>query len=211
MFGELIGLWCADLWRQMGRPDPVHLMELGPGRGTLMADAWRATQAQPGFHQAVRLSLVEISAPLRARQRRRLAGVRPGSGPHWLDELAEAPPGPLLLIANELLDALAHPPVPAPGRRLARAAGRPRAERHRVSPGPGAQRGRRPARRSGGVRRRPARRRRRALPGGGRAGRRDRPARRAVGRGGAVDRLRLQRERTPRHAAGGCAATAAIR
>ena len=106
MFGELVGLWCADLWRQMGRPDPVHLVELGPGRGTLMADALRATRTLPGFHGALRLSLVEISPALRRRQRRSLAGARPGSGPHWPRDLAEVPPGPMILIANELLDAL---------------------------------------------------------------------------------------------------------
>ncbi len=106
MFGELIGLWCADLWMQMGRPDPVNLIELGPGRGTLMADAWRATQVRSGFHKAASLHLVEISPTLRMRQQQSLAGARPGSGPHWHDEFADVPSGPLVLIANELLDAL---------------------------------------------------------------------------------------------------------
>jgi len=106
MFGELIGLWCADLWLQMDRPAIVNLVEIGPGRGTLMADAWRASQAQLGFHEAVHLHLVDVSPTLRALQERALVDTRPGSGPHWHHEFPEVPDGPILLIANELLDAL---------------------------------------------------------------------------------------------------------
>src|SRR5437899_7154629 len=61
IFGELIGLWCADLWRRFGRPDPVILAELGPGRGTLMQDFLRAAATQAPFRQALRLYLVEAS------------------------------------------------------------------------------------------------------------------------------------------------------
>ena len=75
MFGELIGLWCADLWQRLGRPNPVWLVELGPGRGTLMADALRAGRAQPGFLDAIRLALVDVSPALRARQAETLARV----------------------------------------------------------------------------------------------------------------------------------------
>ena len=71
VFGELIGLWCADLWCRMGKPDPVVLAELGPGRGTLMADALRAARVVPGFAAALRLHLVERGAALRAVQARR--------------------------------------------------------------------------------------------------------------------------------------------
>ena len=106
MFGELIGLWCADLWMQMEQPGAINLIELGPGRGTLMADAWRATKVQPGFHDAVSLHLVEISPTLRMRQQESLADARPASGPHWYSEFNKVPPAPLLLVANELLDAL---------------------------------------------------------------------------------------------------------
>ncbi|PKP79696.1 MAG: methyltransferase, partial [Alphaproteobacteria bacterium HGW-Alphaproteobacteria-2] len=67
MFGELIGLWLAQCWLDQGRPAPVTLTELGPGRGTLMADALRATRIVPGFHEALRLVLVEASPVLRAR------------------------------------------------------------------------------------------------------------------------------------------------
>lgn len=100
MFGEMIGLWLAAVWSGLGRPDPVRLVEIGPGRGTLMADALRAARAMPGFAAAVDLWLIEPSAPLRAEQARRLPGAR------WAQGLGQVPPGPLLLVANELLDAL---------------------------------------------------------------------------------------------------------
>ena len=64
MFGELIGLWCAVIWRQMGSPDPVRLIELGPGRGTMMRDMLSALRAVPDFLAAIRVSLVEVSGPL---------------------------------------------------------------------------------------------------------------------------------------------------
>lgn len=102
MFGELLGLWCAQSWMQMGQPAPIHLIELGPGRGTLMADALRATARVPGFHDAVRLHLVETSPALRAAQARALAGF----APIWHDRFPDVPDGPLLLLANEFFDAL---------------------------------------------------------------------------------------------------------
>ncbi|HEX9647393.1 MAG TPA: SAM-dependent methyltransferase [Alphaproteobacteria bacterium] len=102
MFGELIGLWCAEMWRRMGAPDPVRLVELGPGRGTLMADALRAAATVPALRAALRIHLVETSPRLRARQAETLAG----SGADWHDSLADAPDGPLLLVANEFFDAL---------------------------------------------------------------------------------------------------------
>src|SRR3546814_8840152 len=55
MFGELIGVWCADTWLRLGRPAPCQLVELGPGRGTLMVDALRATRQVPGFHDALQV------------------------------------------------------------------------------------------------------------------------------------------------------------
>ncbi|OWJ62691.1 methyltransferase [Inquilinus limosus] len=103
VFGELVGLWCADLWQRMGAPDPVLLVELGPGRGTLMQDALRAIgRAAPGFRAALRLHLVETSPALRAAQAARLADA----SPIWLDRLADLPDGPALVIANEFFDAL---------------------------------------------------------------------------------------------------------
>ncbi len=102
MFGEMIGLWCVDLWEKLGRPDPFLLVELGPGRGTLMADALRAARVRPAFLRAMRLHLVEISAPLRAQQ----AGRLDAFAPVWHDDAAALPAGPTILIGNEFLDAL---------------------------------------------------------------------------------------------------------
>jgi NADH dehydrogenase [ubiquinone] 1 alpha subcomplex assembly factor 7 len=104
MFGELIGLWCADTWARMGAPDPVLLVELGPGRGTLMADALRALRVLPDCRAALRPQLVEISPVLRTRQREALAAS--GLEASWHERLDRVPEGPLLVIANEFFDAL---------------------------------------------------------------------------------------------------------
>ena len=102
-FGEVLGAWCAVTWERMGRPDPVVLAECGPGRGTLMADALRAVaQAAPAFRAALRVHLVETSPSLRDAQERAL----PGQVAAWHDDIATLPPGPLLLLGNEFLDAL---------------------------------------------------------------------------------------------------------
>ena len=106
MFGELIGLWCADVWQDMGAPNPVVVVELGPGRGTLMADALRAVRPALGFLDAARLHLVETSPVLRARQKEALAAANLGDAPAWSDSLDGVPEGPMLLIANEFFDAL---------------------------------------------------------------------------------------------------------
>ncbi len=106
MFGELVGLWCADVWQRLGAPDPVLLVELGPGRGTLMADALRAARTVPRFRRAVRLHLVEVSSVLRRRQADILRAPTTDCPPVWHDSLAEVPEGPLLLVANEFFDAL---------------------------------------------------------------------------------------------------------
>ncbi|HSK30447.1 MAG TPA: SAM-dependent methyltransferase [Candidatus Limnocylindria bacterium] len=108
IFGELIGLWCVVVWEQMAQPAPVLLTELGPGRGTLLADALRAaTSARPEFAAAVRLHLVETSPFLRERQRICLAATHPGLEARWHDRLENVPKThPLLLIANEFFDAL---------------------------------------------------------------------------------------------------------
>jgi len=102
MFGELLGLCLAQAWLDQGAPAPFVLAELGPGRGTLMADLLRATRAVPGFHAAMRLCLVETSPTLRAAQAARLAPHHP----HWFNRVEELPEGPLFLIANEFFDAL---------------------------------------------------------------------------------------------------------
>ncbi|WP_035575043.1 SAM-dependent methyltransferase [Elioraea tepidiphila] len=102
-FGELLGAWCVSVWEGMGRPDPVLLAEAGPGRGTLMADALRlADRVAPGFAAAARVHLIETSPVLRAAQQTRLGGRVAA----WHDDIATLPEGPLLLVANEFLDAL---------------------------------------------------------------------------------------------------------
>ncbi|QFS81925.1 hypothetical protein FIU97_03965 [Roseivivax sp. THAF40] len=102
MFGELIGLALAQCWQDHGAPAQFTLAELGPGRGTLMADLLRATSAVPGFHDAARVTLVEASPTLRARQRETL-GDHPA---HWVDAIDALPEAPLYVVANEFFDAL---------------------------------------------------------------------------------------------------------
>jgi NADH dehydrogenase [ubiquinone] 1 alpha subcomplex assembly factor 7 len=102
VFGELIGLWCVATWRAMGAPDPVRLVELGPGRGTLMADAIRAAQRVPEFLAAAHIHLIETSPALRRCQQDALAALRPS----WHETFGEIPEGPCLVIANEFFDAL---------------------------------------------------------------------------------------------------------
>ena len=102
VFGELIGLWCAALWEEMGRPDRVVLAELGPGRGTLASDLLRAAAMVPQFRHALDLTFVETSPVLRRAQEERLAQARP----RWVERFEELPSGPLLLVANEFFDAL---------------------------------------------------------------------------------------------------------
>lgn len=100
MFGELIGLSLAQAWMDQGAPDSFVLAEIGPGRGTLMADLLRATNKIPGFHAALDLHLVEASPALRAKQRELLGEAT------WHDDVSTLPEAPLFLIANEFFDAL---------------------------------------------------------------------------------------------------------
>ncbi|MBL8907726.1 MAG: SAM-dependent methyltransferase [Rhizobiales bacterium] len=101
MFGELIGIWCATQWQAMGSPKKFNLIELGPGRGTLMADALRAGKVMPGFVPAAHVHLVETSPVLRRMQKERL-----GAAVAWHDSLAEVPAGAAIIIANEFFDAI---------------------------------------------------------------------------------------------------------
>jgi len=104
MFGELIGLWVAAVWTQMGSPENVRLIELGPGRGTLMKDALRAMQVLPGFRESIVLHLVEISPALKAEQERTLEGTPVPI--FWHENFADVPQGPSIVVANEFFDAL---------------------------------------------------------------------------------------------------------
>lgn len=104
MFGEMIGLWMAATWKQMGSPENLRIIELGPGRGTMMKDALRAAKVMPDFLKAVVLHLVEISPALEAQQQRTL---EPLSMPmFWHPALIDVPPGPAIVLANEFFDAL---------------------------------------------------------------------------------------------------------
>jgi SAM-dependent MidA family methyltransferase len=104
MFGELVGLWAAAAWRAMGSPPKVRLVELGPGRGTLMMDALRAAKVMPDFRAAIALHLVEISPVLERLQRQTLpAGEIPAA---WHRSIEDVPDGPCIILANEFFDAL---------------------------------------------------------------------------------------------------------
>lgn len=102
MFGELIGAWAVAAWRQMGGPETLALVELGPGRGTLMSDALRAARTAPDFLAAATIHLVETSPAFEARQRQALAGYRA----NWHRDFEDVPSAPLIVIANEFFDAL---------------------------------------------------------------------------------------------------------
>lgn len=105
VFGELLGLWAVSVWQDMGAPQGVRLVELGPGRGTLMVDLLRAAQtAVPAFAMAVHVHLVETSLRLATIQKHRLEGTDLPLA--WHNCLENVPPGPLLIVANEFLDAL---------------------------------------------------------------------------------------------------------
>ncbi|MFA6264975.1 MAG: SAM-dependent methyltransferase [Pseudolabrys sp.] len=104
MFGELIGIWMSAVWKQIGAPEQVRVVELGPGRGTLMKDAMRAAQVVPAFRQAVVIDLVEISPVLREQQR--LALQPHGIPTNWYASINDVPDGPAIVIANEFFDAL---------------------------------------------------------------------------------------------------------
>jgi NADH dehydrogenase [ubiquinone] 1 alpha subcomplex assembly factor 7 len=104
MFGELIGLWIASLWQQMGSPENIRIVELGPGRGTMMADAMRAAKVVPAFISAAVLHLVEISPALQAIQEENLSSL--DAPKTWHRSLSDVPAGATIFVANEFFDAL---------------------------------------------------------------------------------------------------------
>ncbi len=109
MFGELIGLWCVIQWQAMGSPAPVNLVELGPGRGAMMADVLRAGRGAEGFLESLDVSLVEISPSLKALQEDTLVktpAINAARSLNWWSDFSEIPEGPLLAVANEFIDAL---------------------------------------------------------------------------------------------------------
>jgi NADH dehydrogenase [ubiquinone] 1 alpha subcomplex assembly factor 7 len=100
VFGELIGVWIVQVWEQLGKPRHFALVELGPGRGTLMADILRVLQKIPACAKAAEVHLVETSPVLRAAQQDRVPQAT------WHGGVASLPPLPTILIANEFFDAL---------------------------------------------------------------------------------------------------------
>ncbi|MEM9170197.1 MAG: SAM-dependent methyltransferase [Pseudomonadota bacterium] len=104
VFGELIGLHLVQSWIDMGEPEAFNLVELGPGRGVMMADVLRAARVRPGFLKAARLTLVEASGRLRHEQQKRLRALNVDAD--WKDAFTDVPEGPLLLVANEFFDCL---------------------------------------------------------------------------------------------------------
>lgn len=102
IFGELLGVWVAEYWRLIGRPKEFIWLELGPGRGTLMADALRATQRLNDFHAAARIYMVESNPTLRAAQMLALKGRQIT----YCEDIKNLPSMPLIFIANEFFDAL---------------------------------------------------------------------------------------------------------
>src|SRR5882672_5710863 len=104
VFGELIGLWAASAWHMMGQPENVRLIELGPGRGTMLIDAMRAAQVVPAFRAAIVLHLVEVNPKLRERQQQALGTLDVPA--IWHESFDEVPDGPAIILANEFFDAL---------------------------------------------------------------------------------------------------------
>ena len=103
MFGELLGLWAASVWKAIGQPPLLRLVELGPGRGTMMADALRALRVLPPLYQSLTIHMVEINPVLREKQRATLSGVRNIT---WHDTIDDIVDGPAVIFANEYFDVL---------------------------------------------------------------------------------------------------------
>jgi SAM-dependent MidA family methyltransferase len=104
IFGELVGLWAVAVWQSMGEPSRMTIAELGPGRGTLMADASRAWRGVPKFLDSVSVALIETSPVMVEAQRKTLKDA--GAPLRWHAALDTVPEGPLVVLANEFVDAL---------------------------------------------------------------------------------------------------------
>jgi NADH dehydrogenase [ubiquinone] 1 alpha subcomplex assembly factor 7 len=102
IFGELLGLWTGCVWQSMGEPDKIILAELGPGRGTLMVDALRAIKSIPRLHERISIALIETSPMLREAQ----ADALDSFDVAWFNSIDEVADAPLILLANEFIDAL---------------------------------------------------------------------------------------------------------
>jgi NADH dehydrogenase [ubiquinone] 1 alpha subcomplex assembly factor 7 len=104
IFGELLGLWALSVWRMLDQPEKINLIELGPGRGTMMRDALRAAKVLPKFREALSVHMVEISPALERLQRDNLGEIE--APVSWHRNLLDVPEGPSIILANEFIDAL---------------------------------------------------------------------------------------------------------
>jgi len=122
MFGELIGIWCMEVWQALGRPSPFNLVEVGPGRGTLMKDLLRAGRSMPDFLQSAEVNLIELSPALTKQQKSTLAEEQISLT--WISDITALSASPTIIFGNELLDALpARQWIKHDGRWLERAIG----------------------------------------------------------------------------------------
>ena len=110
VFGELIGIWAIMTWQQLGSPESINLIELGPGRGTMMADALRSIAKVPAFSKALNVHLVDTNIVLSDLQRKALSETGANVTHHGtlvaLSEFLNASPVPSMVLANEFIDAL---------------------------------------------------------------------------------------------------------
>jgi NADH dehydrogenase [ubiquinone] 1 alpha subcomplex assembly factor 7 len=106
LYGELVGAWLIDCWERLGEPDPVVLVELGPGRGTFISDFWRVAIMVPKFAKAISIYLVETSPVLREQQKHQFQALGAPDRVMWVKRFTEIPDVPFLLVANEFFDAL---------------------------------------------------------------------------------------------------------
>lgn len=104
MFGEMIGIWCIDLWYKLGRPNPFNILELGPGRGLLMRDLLRSTKHVVGFHDALHIQMLEINDTLIPIQKEQLLQLHQRI--EWISSSSQIKAMPSIILANEFFDAL---------------------------------------------------------------------------------------------------------
>ena len=104
MFGEVLGLWAIQTWKDLGSPERVNLVELGPGRGIMMSDLLRAAKLDAEFSSAVTVYLIEASAALEAVQGQTLASTP--ANINWITDLSHLPDGPTIIIGNEFCNIL---------------------------------------------------------------------------------------------------------